>query len=94
MEIGTPSSEIGQSVASVRGSQVVSISSAENEVSARIGKLEEIALLASKIDAKFQRMPAPDPGQCIRDLENVFEYMLGKPLRVSQRGEAGYIDVG
>src|ERR1035437_1638136 len=39
-------------------------------------------------------MPALDPGQRIRDLENILEYMLGEPLRITQRGETGYIDVG
>src|ERR1035437_10379287 len=82
------------SVAPIGGGQVVGVSPAEIKVPARIRKLEEIPLLAPKVDAKFQRMLAPDPCQRIRDLKNILEHMLGEPLRVAQRGEPSYIDVG
>src|SRR5438309_1319116 len=39
-------------------------------------------------------MPALDPGQRVRNLDDVFENMLGEVLRISQGGDAGYINIG
>src|SRR5271170_731992 len=85
---------IRQGVAPGRGAQVVGIASAEVEVSAGIRKLEEVSLLTPEVDAEFQRMLSLDPGDCVRDLKNVLEHVLRKPLRVAERGEARHVDVG
>ena len=54
----------------------------------------EVALLTAEVDAKFQRVPAPDPGEGIRNLINVFKGVFGEELRIAQRSESGDIDIG
>ena len=71
--IGDAEQQVGQSFAAVRGGEIVGVDAAEVEESPRRGDLVEVALLAAKIDAEFQRMPAPDPGQRVRDLDRCFQ---------------------
>ena len=86
--------EVSQPVAAIRRAEVVGVHAAEVEKSARRCDLVEIALLPAEVDAEFQRVPSPDPGECVRNLINVFKGVFGQEQRIAQRGEAGDINIG
>lgn len=85
--------EISQCIPACYRCLIVGIIAGEVKKSPGCGHLIEIPLLAAEIHAEFQRVLSPYPGDRICRLKNVLKDMFRKKFRVSQRREAGDIDI-